>query len=123
MHTLQRYRKLHVPFESHLLAFASLAVENTKSFTNSCFMEKKNGLEELLDSKIQGWFCFLYVYLRRIRLDKQCLVSVNSIIVKHESGSGCSVFQCGVAAFRFREAFSSQTGSTMWKRGDAGFAF
>lgn len=113
MHTLQRHRKLRIPFESLLLAFASLAVENAKSLANSCFMEKKNGLEELLDSKIQGWFCFLYVYLRRIRLDKQCVVSVNSIILKHESGSGCSVFQCGVVVFGFREAFSSQTGSTM----------
>lgn len=88
-------------------------MENVKFLANSCFMEKNNDLEEPLASKIQAWFCFLYLYLRRIRLDKQGLVSVNSIILKHESGSGRSVFQCGVAAFGFREAFSSQPGSAM----------
>lgn len=108
MHSLQRYRNLCVLFESLLLAFAYVSVENAPFPANSCFIER-GWLGGTPRQQASGKVLFLYVWLRRMRLYKQGLVSVNNIIFKQESGSGCSVFKCGVAASRIREGFSTQT--------------
>lgn len=106
---------------SLFLAFASMSVENVKLPANSCFIERLGGTPREQDSGIGS---FLYLWLWRMKPYKQCLVSVNNIIFKPKSGSGCSVFKYGVAASRTREGFSTQTYNTIWQRGgDFGFVF
>lgn len=106
---------------SLFLAFASMSVENVKFPANSCFIERLGGTPREQDSEIGS---FLYLWLWRMKLYKQCLVSVNNIIFKPKSGSGCSGFKYGVAASRTREGFSTQTCNTVWQRGgDFGFVF